>query len=85
MGFGTTELDRLYRAGLLHDIGKLGVSNLILDKEGKLSSDERAAVEKHPLFTWEILRRVSAFDDIAWLASVHHEKLDGTGYPWKLP
>ncbi|MBC7789479.1 MAG: HD domain-containing protein [Anaerolineae bacterium] len=85
MGFGTSELDRLYRAGLLHDIGKLGVSNLILDKQGKLTPEERAAVEKHPLFTWEILRRVSAFEDIAWLASVHHEKLDRTGYPWQLP
>lgn len=70
--------------GLLHDIGKLGVSNRILDKPGALDADERAAVERHPLHTWEILRRVRAFDDVAHTAALHHEKLDGSGYPWGL-
>ena len=75
---------RVYRAGLLHDIGKLGVSNSILDKPGKLTDSERAAVERHPFFTWEILSRVPAFRDFAWAAALHHERLDGTGYPWHL-
>ena len=75
---------RVYRAGLLHDIGKLGVSNSILDKPARLSESERAAVERHPFFTWEILSRVPAFRDFAWAASLHHERLDGTGYPWHL-
>jgi HD-GYP domain-containing protein (c-di-GMP phosphodiesterase class II) len=75
---------RVYRAGLLHDIGKLGVSNSILDKSGKLTSAERTAVERHPFNTWEILSRVPAFRDFAWSAALHHERLDGSGYPWHL-
>jgi HD-GYP domain-containing protein (c-di-GMP phosphodiesterase class II) len=73
---------RLYRAGLLHDVGKLGVSSRILDSSAPLTSDQRREVERHPLFTWEVLRRVSAFRDFSWLAATHHEKLDGSGYPW---
>ena len=76
--------DRLFRAGLLHDIGKLGVSSRILDKPAALTAEERAAVELHPLHTWEILSRVSAFAELAPVASAHHEKLDGSGYPWGL-
>ena len=75
---------RVYRAGLLHDIGKLGVSNSILDKAGRLTASERTAVERHPFFTWEILSRVPAFRDFAWSAALHHERLDGSGYPWHL-
>lgn len=75
---------RIYRAGLLHDIGKLGVSNSILDKPGRLTGSERTAVERHPFFTWEILSRVPAFRDFAWSAALHHERLNGSGYPWHL-
>lgn len=84
MGLGVEEQRRVYRAGLLHDIGKLGVSNSILDKPGALDASERAAVERHPFYTWEILSRVAAFRDFAWSAALHHERLDGTGYPWHL-
>ncbi|MEP7384453.1 MAG: HD-GYP domain-containing protein, partial [Gemmatimonadota bacterium] len=84
MGFDNDTMRRTRRAGLLHDIGKLGVSNRILDKNGPLADDERAAVQLHPLYTWEILGKVSAFSSFARQASTHHEKLDGTGYPWKL-
>ena len=84
LGYPADEQRRIYRAGLLHDIGKLGISNRILDKPGKLDPAERSAMEQHPRFTWEILQRVDAFSDFAWLAAVHHEKLDGSGYPWGL-
>jgi putative nucleotidyltransferase with HDIG domain len=84
LGYPAREQQRIYRAGLLHDIGKLGVSNRILDKPGRLDPAERVAIEQHPRFTWEILQRVDAFSDFAWLAAVHHEKLDGSGYPWGL-
>jgi HD-GYP domain-containing protein (c-di-GMP phosphodiesterase class II) len=84
LGFDSDTLRRLRRAGLLHDIGKLGVSNRILDKPGKLTAEERVAVERHPVYTWEILLRVPAFADFAWTAALHHEKLDGSGYPWKI-
>lgn len=70
----------LRRAALLHDIGKLGVSNGILDKPGKLTDDEFAAIRRHPRFTEEILSRVSAFAPIAFVAGAHHERLDGSGY-----
>jgi putative nucleotidyltransferase with HDIG domain len=74
----------LYRAGLLHDIGKLGVSNTILDKAAPLTANEREAMAQHPRLTWSILRRVNAFRDFAWTAAMHHERLDGSGYPWAL-
>ena len=84
MGLGdATRLD-LRRAGLLHDIGKLGVSNRILDKAGALTPDERTAVEQHAAHSWDILSRVGAFTRFARTASLHHERLDGTGYPWRL-
>jgi len=74
----------LYRAGLLHDVGKLGISNRLLDKAAPLTTDERGIIQQHPQFTWSILRRVSAFRDFAWTSSLHHERLDGSGYPWGL-
>jgi HD-GYP domain-containing protein (c-di-GMP phosphodiesterase class II) len=83
-GLDAVDQDRLFRAGLLHDIGKLGVSSRILDKPAALTADERRAVERHPLHTWEILSHVSAFAELAPVASAHHEKLDGSGYPWGL-
>jgi HD-GYP domain-containing protein (c-di-GMP phosphodiesterase class II) len=71
----------LRRGALLHDVGKLGVSNQILDKPGKLDPREWAAVQRHALHTEEILGRISAFGVLARVAGAHHEKLDGTGYP----
>ena len=65
MGLPLAERVRLRRAGLLHDIGKLGVSSSILDKPGKLTPEERSAIERHPLDSWEILSRVRAFASFA--------------------
>jgi HD-GYP domain-containing protein (c-di-GMP phosphodiesterase class II) len=84
MGLSGEEQRRIYRAGLLHDIGKLGVSNRILDKAGPLEVAEWNAVERHPRHSLEILSRVTAFGPIAWTGAVHHERLDGSGYPWRL-
>ncbi len=83
-GMDAVACKRLWRAGMLHDIGKLGVSNSILDKQGPLTDDERRAVNDHPRYTWEILSRVRAFADFARPTALHHEKLDGSGYPWGL-
>jgi putative nucleotidyltransferase with HDIG domain len=71
----------LKRAALLHDIGKLGVSNTILDKPAKLDDDEWVAMKKHTTLGEMILSRIEAFKDLAAIAGGHHEKLDGTGYP----
>ena len=81
-GLDESEQRRIYRAGLLHDIGKLGVSNTILDKNGPMTPAERKLMEAHPRYTLEILERVSAFRRFALTASLHHEKLDGSGYPF---
>jgi putative nucleotidyltransferase with HDIG domain len=72
------------RAGLLHDVGKLGVSNLILDKPGPLTASEWRSVRQHPRLSLIILRRVPALADVAQIAAVHHERLDGSGYPYGL-
>ena len=71
----------LRRGALLHDVGKLGVSNTILDKPGKLDPREWAEVQRHALHTEQILGRISSFGALARVAGAHHEKLDGTGYP----
>jgi len=71
----------LKRAALLHDIGKLGVSNTILDKPGKLNAAEWTAMKQHAAFTETILSRISAFRELAPIAAAHHERLDGGGYP----
>jgi HD-GYP domain-containing protein (c-di-GMP phosphodiesterase class II) len=71
----------LKRAALLHDLGKLGVSNQILDKPGKLTDDEWQSVRQHPAKSEMILSRISAFQELARIAGSHHERLDGKGYP----
>jgi HD-GYP domain-containing protein (c-di-GMP phosphodiesterase class II) len=80
LGLSSRELRDLRRMALLHDIGKLGVSNLILDKPGKLTDDEWTQMRRHPELTVRILGRVSAFKDLAATAGAHHERLDGRGY-----
>lgn len=71
----------LKRGALLHDVGKLGVSNSVLDKAGSLDRDEWDAVRLHAQFTEAILSRISAFAELARIAGAHHERLDGGGYP----
>ncbi|BCO25488.1 3'3'-cGAMP-specific phosphodiesterase 3 [Rhodoferax lithotrophicus] len=74
----------LKRGALLHDVGKLGVSNAILDKPGKLDDAEWKAVQRHASYTEAILSRVRIFDELAVVAAAHHERLDGNGYPKRL-
>ncbi len=71
----------LKRAALLHDIGKLGVSNTILDKPSKLDDAEWVEMKRHAEFSESILSRISAFKELAPIAAAHHERLDGKGYP----
>jgi HD-GYP domain-containing protein (c-di-GMP phosphodiesterase class II) len=71
----------LHRAALLHDIGKLGVSNAILDKPGRLGGEEWAVMQAHAAKTHDILSRIAAFDELARVSAAHHERLDGAGYP----
>ncbi len=81
LGLSETRRRWLKRGALLHDVGKLGVSNAILDKPGKLDAEEWEAVKQHAAFTGAILNRISIFRELADVSSAHHERLDGKGYP----
>jgi putative nucleotidyltransferase with HDIG domain len=81
LGTDGAALSDVRRAALLHDLGKLAISNRILDKPAGLSHLEEAIVRRHPLITAQILERVPGFRRLAPLASAHHERLDGGGYP----
>lgn len=85
IGLTPADLVTIRRAGLLHDIGKLGVSNTILDKPGPLTDDEVAVMREHTRYTLEILTRVQPFRAFADIAASHHERLDGRGYHRGLP
>jgi putative nucleotidyltransferase with HDIG domain len=84
LGFDAEARRTLRRAALLHDIGKLAISNRILDKPGDLTDEELRAIRTHPQHTLSILTRAPCFADLAELAANHHEKLDGSGYPRSL-
>ena len=84
MGLGDAHRRWLRRAALLHDLGKLAVSNQVLDKPGKLNEEEWASIRRHPVHSEAILNRAEAFTDIAPIAAAHHERLDGKGYPYGL-
>ncbi|NDP49273.1 MAG: HD domain-containing protein [Sulfuriferula multivorans] len=71
----------LRRGALLHDIGKLGVSNAVLDKPGKLDDSEWDQVKAHAAYSEQILSRLNIFSELAFVAAAHHERLDGKGYP----
>lgn len=80
LGMSPAALTRLRRAALLHDIGKLGVPNRILDHPGRLTRSDWELIKRHPRHTFDILVQVPPFAGFAFDASAHHERLDGTGY-----
>jgi HD-GYP domain-containing protein (c-di-GMP phosphodiesterase class II) len=80
-GLQDGEPGTLRRAGLVHDLGRLGVSNAIWDKRGSLSAIERERVRLHPYLTERILSASPALAPLGALAAQHHERLDGSGYP----
>jgi HD-GYP domain-containing protein (c-di-GMP phosphodiesterase class II) len=85
LGLGTQQARWLRRAAVLHDVGKLGVSSAILEKPGSLDEREWEAMRDHAVHTRAILGRIGAMSDLADVAAAHHERLDGTGYPLRLP
>ncbi|HET8673418.1 MAG TPA: HD domain-containing phosphohydrolase, partial [Thermoleophilaceae bacterium] len=80
-GMREDDVALLRRAGLVHDLGRLGVSNTIWDKRGPLSAVERERVRLHPYLTERILSSSPALAPLGALAAQHHERLDGSGYP----
>jgi putative nucleotidyltransferase with HDIG domain len=82
LGMRNADVQRIATGALMHDIGKVHIPLKILDKPGKLSPSERAEINKHPGYGFEILRKDSQFDDeVLDIALHHHELLDGRGYP----
>jgi HD-GYP domain-containing protein (c-di-GMP phosphodiesterase class II) len=84
MGLTDDEVRRIGIAGILHDLGKLGIKEAILKKPGPLAPDERAAVERHPLIASTILEPIEQLQGALGYIRFHHEHYDGTGYPDKL-
>lgn len=81
-GYTKEESDKLFVSGALHDIGKLLISDNILEKPGKLTSEEYKEIQNHALGTYDLLHKIYGMEDICRWASLHHEKLDGSGYPF---
>jgi putative nucleotidyltransferase with HDIG domain len=81
LGYSETEVERLRLAGILHDIGKIGVREACLNKAGELSDDEYEEVKEHPLISERILKPIEEFQDIIPHIKHHHERYDGCGYP----
>lgn len=81
LGMSRGRLRWLRRAAYLHDVGKLGVSNAVLDKPASLTEGEWEEMRRHAQHTREILGRIGPFRDLAAAAASHHERLDGSGYP----
>lgn len=80
LGIGQIRRTTLRHAALLHDLGKLAIPNLILDKPGRLTEEEFGLVKKHPYYTSVILGQIPGFARVTEIAAAHHEKLDGSGY-----
>jgi HD-GYP domain-containing protein (c-di-GMP phosphodiesterase class II) len=79
--------ERLYQvevAALLHDIGKIGVPDAVLKKAGPLTPEERAIINRHPEYSWSILRLFPGLEEASLYALHHHESMDGSGYPAQL-
>ncbi len=74
-------VDRVYMAGLLHDVGKIGVPEAVLQKTGRLTAEEFAQIKKHPEIGARILRDIKQIEDIVPGVLHHHERYDGKGYP----
>lgn len=79
-GWHAGEVDRLWRAGLLHDVGRVGVPSGVWEKPGALSVGEWEQVRLHPYLTHRVLVRSAALAPLAGMACSHHERLDGSGY-----
>ena len=80
-GYSKQECDQVYFAALLHDVGKIGVSNDILNKVGKLTDEEFAQIKLHPILGYQILSSIRQSPSLSIGAHYHHERYDGKGYP----
>lgn len=83
LGFDEETSEKMYLAGALHDIGKVAIGNEILEKPGRLTDEEFSVMKHHAAYTYYILSDIDDFEEIRDWAAFHHERLDGTGYPFQ--
>ncbi len=81
MEYPAKDIELIYRAGLLHDIGKIGIPLAILDKPGKLTDEEFLTIKSHPSLGGQILEPIEAYEEIIPIITQHHEQYNGKGYP----
>lgn len=81
-GYNDDDATMLYFAGAVHDLGKLVVDRDILEKPDKLTEQEYKHIQNHAYYTYDILRRIGGLEQVTLWAALHHEKLDGSGYPF---
>jgi len=84
LGFHHDEVRTIRWAALLHDVGKLRISDAILNKGGPLNADEWAVVHRHPAEGAEMVATLTGMHDVAELVLAHHERVNGSGYPYRL-
>ncbi|MBQ2100318.1 MAG: response regulator [Lachnospiraceae bacterium] len=80
-GFNHREQSDIYMMGLLHDVGKIGVPDEVINKPGRLTDEEFEKIKKHPVIGSQILQNIEEMPSLATGARWHHERFDGTGYP----
>jgi HD-GYP domain-containing protein (c-di-GMP phosphodiesterase class II) len=81
-GLTETEVELMEVAGNMHDLGKMAIPNSILDKPGKLTKDEMAVMKSHTYYTYFVIHTIGGLREIEEWAAYHHERLDGSGYPF---
>ncbi len=84
LGFNVSDTELMHSAGLMHDLGKLCITECILEKPGPLDTNEYNLIKSHTYHTYRILNSIPGLSKVRDWASFHHEKLDGTGYPFGL-
>ncbi len=83
--FSEQECQMMLMAGYVHDLGKLAIPTAILEKSGPLDEYERAVIKGHSYYTYRILQHIKEFGPLVQWAAFHHERLDGKGYPFRIP
>jgi putative nucleotidyltransferase with HDIG domain len=81
LGLRGDKLRKLVWGAELHDIGKIGIPDYIMQKPGALTPDERGLIEQHPAIGWEIVRKLNSLQEVLEIVRHHHERIDGNGYP----
>lgn len=81
IGFKEKDIEKIHMAAHLHDIGKIGVPDAVLKKEGRLTEEEFACMKKHTIIGAEILGKSSVLRELSEIVLLHHERYDGKGYP----